>query len=226
MFYIGVRITGKKDQLKSTSSPIQTMSLWKESVIWLKLFTRIKPVLITMLLLNCAESFFWTIGPLLAEELASIHPFGGLLVSAYFLPSLIVCWMVGTVTKRFGKKRTAVVALLVGSLFLHLFWFVHHPFMFIFSAFFVSFCITIAWPSTRAAIADYISETPNYKSDVEGITDFSANIGYFVGPITAGFVAEKLGNAEAFGFLGIVVLTAAIFLIPHSKKSIVIPKKL
>lgn len=75
-------------------------------------------------------------------------------------------------------------------------------------------------PSVNGIYADFINESPHLEKEIEGIGDFSSNIGYIVGPITAGFVADFFGDFNVFVFLGICGIIFAGILFIISPKSI------
>ncbi|MCR4263577.1 MAG: MFS transporter, partial [Candidatus Roizmanbacteria bacterium] len=200
--------------------PLRHMSFLREFALWKKLGTTMRPVLILMFMLNVTDSFFWTVGPLLAEELAERHAAGGAIISVYFFPSLFIGFFVGAVTKRFGKKFTAVVTFICGSSLLLFFWLVSEPLALLVLVFFVAFFFSFSWPAIRATISDYISETGKLESEIEGVTDFSTNSGYVIGPLIAGILADYFGLQQAFALLGVLGVVVGLGLLSVSRKSI------
>lgn len=192
----------------------------KELHLWSKVGKTIFPVLIFTLLLNIIDAFFWTIGPLFAENLAGLHPLGGLLVTFYMFPSLILGWLVGNITDKFGKKRTAFFSFIIGSIFLILLTLIKNPLIVLVLVFCFSCFASLSWPAIKATFSDYISETPTLEKEIEGLADFFANIGYVIGPITAGVLADLVGNQNAFGVLGITGIVTVLVLIKITPKEI------
>jgi len=141
-------------------------------------------------------------------------------MTMYALPPLLVGWIVGSFTRRYGKKRTAFVSLFCGSVFLMLFSFIHNPYLLMFDVFVVSMFLSMAFPSINGAYADYISETGEYEREIEGLEDFYYNLGYVVGPMTAGFLADQLGNGNTFSLIGLFGAVASLVLIFVTPKSI------
>ncbi len=177
-------------------------------------------------MLNFIDAFFWTVGPLFAESLESIKRFAGLFMTAYSLPALLVGWIIGSLTKKHGKKKTAFVTLFLGSIFLAAIYFVTAPALLILMIFASSFFISMSWPAIQGAYADYISETPAYEKEIAGLQDFFTNIGYVLGPMSAGFIADRLGNQGAFSFLGIIGMGVAIILFMTTPRKINVNKEL
>ena len=187
---------------------------------WRKLDKILLPVLLMIMVLNIMDGFFWTIGPLLAESFANYHQMAGLFMSAYTLPTLLVGWWVGGVTKKFGKKRTSFISLLLGSLVLSLINFVKHPLGVIGIVFTASLAFSLAWPALKAAFADYIKETGKYEKEIEGLEDFYTNLGFIIGPILSGFLADRVGNQMTFSLLGLLGVLLALVLIKITPRKI------
>lgn len=187
-------------------------TLWTEAVLWSRLGRILFPALFLTFFLNFSDAFFWTIGPLVAQGLSGLEKFGGIFMTVYAFPPLIVGWVVGSFTSKFGKKYTAFTALFVGSLFLTLFNFIDNSFALILDVFSLSFCLSLAYPAINGAYADYISETEDYEQEIEGLEDFYTNIGYVIGPILAGALSDLLGIGSTFSLLGVLGMMTASFL--------------
>lgn len=147
-------------------------------------------------------------------------------MTAYTLPSLLVGWWVGGVTAKLGKKRTGYLGLLIGSLFLGLINFTSQPVGIILLVFVASFCLSLSWPALKAAFADYIKETGKYEKEIEGLEDFYTNLGFIIGPILGGFLADRVGNQMTFSFLGLLGVLVALVLIKITPKKINVLKTL
>ncbi|MDO8498155.1 MAG: MFS transporter [bacterium] len=209
-FLILMYVTSEK---KLNQQVIQKKStVWAELATWKRIGKIILPVLVCTLFLNIIDSFFWTIGPLFSESLTNLHPLGGLFVSVYILPGLFVGWIVGKVTHIYGKKRVAFASLLVSSLFLAMIGFVHNVILILIIVFLFAALNSLAWPAIKGAFADYISESTQSR-EIEGLEDFFTNIGYVVGPISAGFMADTFGNGGAFSLLGFLGVGIAVLLL-------------
>lgn len=193
---------------------------WSEVVLWGKVGKILLPVLLLTFFLNLADSFFWTIGPLMAESLSEIKQFSGIFMTVYALPPLLVGWMVGTFVRKYGKKHTAFLSLFFGSVFLIFFSLINNPFLLILDIFVTSFFFSMAYPAINGAYADYISETSEYEKEIEGLADFYTNLGYVIGPMMAGFMADSLGDGNTFSLLGFLGAMTALVLIIITPKNI------
>lgn len=96
----------------------------------------------------------------------------------------------------------------------------HNPILILCDVFIASFFVGFTIPAINGAYADYISESSNVEKEIEALSDFSTNIGYVIGPIIAGFLADRVGNAQTFSILGLSGMIIAIILILKTPKSI------
>jgi MFS family permease len=193
---------------------------------WKDLGKILFPVLILTLMINFIDSFFWTVGPIFAESLTEMKKFAGFFMTAYSLPALLVGWIVGSLTRKHGKKKTAFITLLIGSIFLSLINFIDNTILVILNILIASFFISMSWPAINGAYADYISETPHYEKEIAGLEDFFTNLGYVLGPVLAGVIADNIGTAGAFSLLGMIGIIVAIILLIITPKKININKSL
>ncbi|MFA6391674.1 MAG: MFS transporter [Patescibacteria group bacterium] len=181
------------------------------------------PVLMATFLLYTIEGFYWTVGPLFAEDAFLGGPLTGLFLTAFTLPPLFTGWFVGSITKRFHKKRTAFFSLFVGSSLIALFTFIPTPLLTIPLNFIAGIFIALTYPALSSAYADYIGESPDVEKDIIALEDMAMNAGYIIGPMIAGMLADMVGFASAFTAVGLCGAVVAIFLLWKTPKNITIP---
>lgn len=196
----------------------------KEIVVWIRMIKTFRVPLAFIFLLYVTESFFAVIGPLISEDLVQIHPLGGLVLSAYFLPPLFVDWLVPRVTSMYGKKRVAFTAFLIASLLLSTFVLLKSPILIVAVVLLLSTFITFSYPAIRSAVADYISENTVLEKEIEGVADFSSNLGYAIGPMLAGVLSQFFGNHMAFTIWGVIAAICILILLPYARFDIKISK--
>lgn len=186
--------------------------------LWKKIAKTITPSLWVTFYIIFIETFFWTLAPLYIKE-SNLGWYGGLFLSAFSLPALIIGWFVGNITSKFGKKKTAIVGLLIGSAILAPFAFISNTNI-ILGVVFLSACfISLSLPAINASYADYICEQPEYDGEFEGIEDLLTNVGWIFGPILGGLIAQIFNIPVAFSLLGVGgVLLAFLLLIFTPKK--------
>ena len=128
--------------------------------------------------------------------------------------------MVGGLTRKLGKKKTAFGGLLFGSLILSFFMLIKNPIGIIALTFTSSCFISLSWPAISGAYADYISETPSVEGEVEALEDFAFNLAYVLGPFFAGVLADLCGIAASFTILGIFGAVISLLLFGTAKREI------
>ncbi len=214
---MSISLTEREEYIKDER--IRSRNIFVEIYLWRRFGKILFPALILFTLLNIFDSFFWTLGPLIAQSYTQLKPFGGLFLTVYVLPSLLVGWFVGTITKKFGKRRTAYVAFFVSALILAIFSQIHNPYAILGDVFFSSIFLGLSFPSLDGAFSDYLAEVSRNEREIEAMGDFYTNIGYVVGPVAAGVLADKVGIAGAFSVLGIIsaVCAALLFLLAPRK---------
>lgn len=195
-----------------------------ELKIWQKVGRIIFPTLAFTMLLYLFDSFFWTVGPLLSESLVEIHPFGGFFMAAYTFPTLFVGWFIGPLTAKFGRQKTASLAVFFGALILASVGFMQSAILIVLAVFLFSTFASLAWPAIEGIYADYITEAPIAEREIEGVVDFFINLGYIVGPMIAGFLADSFGNTKAFTILGLFGALTSIVILKFSPKKIYVPR--
>lgn len=218
-------VVRKKDPIEDLDVNNQRRrNLFVELRLWRKLGVLLRPILIMTFYYHIIDAFFWTLIPLYVESINS-QQFGGLFLAAYSLPALLAGWFVGSVTKKYGKKRTAYVSLLIGSLILSGFAFVNSPILLVAIVFSAAFFIKMTHPVMNSSITDYVNDAPQVEVEIEGLEDFSTNVGYIIGPIAAGIMADIFGMQAAFSLLGLVGVVIAIGLLMFAPKHIIIKTK-
>ena len=219
-YFVTIFIAQQSRQKNKADKQITSDGFLSEFKLWKKISHYIIPVLAVSFMLNIVDAIYWTIGPLLSESMSFLGDLGGLFMTAYVLPPLFVGWFVGSITSKYGKKRTAFMSLFLGSLFLMLFPVFDWPIALVVLSFLSSFCTSFASPAIAAAYADYIHETPQVEKEITTIQDSFVNIGYIIGPIMAGFSGQYLGHLTTFCLLGVLGIFVSLYLLKFTPKKI------
>lgn len=222
LVYLFLSYITKKRQDYIQTEPYKHKNMALELRVWGKVGTRILPILVFTTLIYVYDSFFWTIGPIFSESLSGLHPLGGLFMSFYTFPSLLVGWFAGTIVAKLGKNKTSFIFFGLGSAMLLVMPFITNPIL-ILSAVFISSCLTsIAFTSNQSSYADFITDKPKAENEIQGLGDFSVNIGYVIGPMIAGFAADSLGEGPTFlavGAAGVLISLILLSLYSSDKKT-------
>lgn len=199
---------------------LEEKSIFREIKIWMKLGRIMWAPLLFTTLLSIYDAFFYTVGPLLAESFENIQPYNGLIMAAFSIPILLTVMFASKFTSRFGKKRTAYWGLLLGSIPLCVFPLTENPLILTVLIFISGIASSLCIPAINAVYTDFISEANEYEEDIEGVGDFMNNVGYVVGPIAAGFLADALGFFSTFAVLGVVLIIILAILIKFTPRHI------
>lgn len=222
LFFIILLFVTKKNILKEQEQhKKRRRNALFEAGLLAKLAREMMSPLIVTFFLFMVEAFFWTLAPLFAQN-SLMKNYGGFFIAAYSLPPLLLGWFVGRITRKFGKKKTAIFGLLIGSAILCSISFLQNPIMIIIFTFFASCFLGIALPSINGAYADYISEASYVEGEIEALEDFSFNLGYIIGPLSAGIISDILGITSAFTVLGAAGFVVALILLKITPKKITI----
>ncbi len=208
----------KEHPFKSGSEKPAKKNFLVEVHLWRKITFKIWPVLLMTTFLSMVLSFFWTIGPLYSE-VADLGSLNGSFVFAFAFPSLLLGWFVGPLNRFLGKKLTAFWSTLAGCLLLLILFFnFNNGWYGVLTVFGASIFLSLSFPSIAAAYGDYISENSLAQSEVQSIQDFFTNLGFIIGPVSAGVLSDFYGISPAFGYLGLFgVLLMAVLLIVTPK---------
>ena len=194
----------------------------KEFHIVKSIIITLMPVLIFNTLYLLYNGAIWTIGPIFGESANYFRGFGGYLMAAYTLPTLIISWYVGRITSNYGKKRTAYYSFLVSCLLLVPISFINNPYLIIFLVLLSSIGSSLSWPAIKGAYSDYISESHLYSKEIESLHDFTCNLGYIIGPVTAGVLADVFGIKNVFVILSSFSACIIFYLIAVTPKHITV----
>ena len=106
----------------------------------------------------------------------------------------------------------------------------HNPYLILLDVFVASSFLGFSFPALNGAFSDYLVESANREREIEALGDFYTNIGYVVGPMVAGLLADKVGIAGSFSYLGIFcAVCGALLLVMAPRKihpQIVVPRSI
>lgn len=192
----------------------RSTSLFGEIFLLLSTLKFVFPVFILTTLIFIYDAFFWTIGPLFSEQFSNIHPLNGLFMAGYSLPTLLIGWFVGDISKKFGQTKTAFYAFLFGSLALIPFAFIGKFPVLLFCIVLISSAfVAISLSTVKAIYSDLILMKPHKESEIGAWSDLGTNFGFIIGPLAAGILSDKLGNIESFSVFGVIGAMVSVILI-------------
>lgn len=185
-------------------------SFREEVVIWLGYGRTLWPLLLLYFLVLMVEAVFFTIGPVFAESLKPLHPFGGLFVTLYTVPSLIVGLFIAKIARPFGKKRATFAAGILAGSGLILMSMMSNLSLLLLFAFIAAVGQAIMYPELQAIFEDYVARAGRFGNDLIGLSAIIPSVAYVLGPITSGFLADTLGYLPLFSLSGIALLVVSL----------------
>ncbi len=191
-------------------------NFFREFYLLKKLGVQIFPILLVTFYLFFIESFFWTLGPIYAES-GELGKLGGVFLTAFQLPALLIGWFVGTLVSRYTEKTIALYGLLIGTGVLSFFMLAPNAFVATLLVFVSSLFTSAALPAVNTIYSSMIADKPDLDSEIESIEDFSFNSGYVFGPILAGSISDALSIPIAFSLLGLlgVIISGLLIVASH-----------
>lgn len=208
--------TNKRQKDPSKERPCRR-GTWSEGKMIGLVAYALFPALFSIFFINFVDSFFWSIGPLFAEELG-LGMFAGLFITAWSLPAMLLGWNAGKVALKFGKERVAYGAQLLAVLALSPIFLVHSGIAIIVLIFIAASFTALAVPAYQSMFTDYIHEREDLEKEIESLEDLYTNLGYVFGPILAGLSSDLLGYSLTFSLLGSGVALMAVFLFMANKR--------
>lgn len=236
LFFLALLFFNRKDKIDLLPLNVtKPLSFFFEAKLWMKINKIILPLVLLTLLFSIAESFFWTLGPLMTQNMKKLQavsddiynlPFDNNDPNAIYLvhesvksvyPSdmtllvlaVMAISMIGVLVflrERLGKMHTAYAIFYIGSVMMAFLYFAQKDIDVVYNIMFAFGFFSFAIPILDSAYTDYINKFSAVEKELQGIRDFFVNMGYVAGPVISGILADKVGYVRAFSVLGISYL--------------------
>lgn len=180
--------------------------------IWKLYFSRMGHLLVLYMIFYFIDASFFSIGPIFAESLKEIHPFGGLFVSLYSLPGLLGGLLVIRLALTYSKKRIAFAGGIIAGLGLLLMSAVHNVSFILLMTGFASIGMSLMYPSLGAVMENLVGRSHQFAKDLIALTSVAGSIGYIIAPALNGFLAEKFSPQLVFSLWGMLMFVYSCFL--------------
>lgn len=173
-------------------------------------------VLLLTILFTTYEGLVWAFEPLF-NKYYSLNTFTtGMLLSMFTLPFIVFSIPAGILADRYGKIKILVPGLLVTGLFIIIFGFVENPILLILSAVISSIGLAFAWSSMAGLLAD--ASTKFEKGCIVGVWNMSEGLGYLIGPVLGGLIAEYSSIKIPFIMIGFVMMLSILPVLLANRK--------
>lgn len=173
-------------------------------------------VLWLTILFTTYEGLVWTLEPLFSTHYSLNSFTTGVILSMFILPFIVFNIPAGMLADRFGKMRVLIPGLIAAGAFMIVFGLVEDTFLLAASAFASTVGLAFAWTSMAGLLADASSKSR--KGNIVGVWNTSEELGYLVGPILGGLVAQQLGINVPFIMVGLLMILTVLPVILLSKR--------
>ncbi|MFH1835264.1 MAG: MFS transporter [Methanobacteriota archaeon] len=177
-------------------------------------FTGVAVVGLT-LLLTVFDGIVWTLEPLLYRQFNLPTMAGGVILAAFVVPLIVFEAPAGYLADRVGKRKVLFIGLIVAGVSTVLFSFSSSFTALVAYAFITTTGISLVWPATEGILADHAADKK--KGEVIGVWRSSADLGYVIGPLTGGILAQYTSITTVFSIAGVVLVAASLLALSLGK---------
>lgn len=211
MISLIVFLRNKKRIIKIVHDPDKAFSFVTFRV-WSTFLGKIWPIYLFFFCLVVVDATIWSVGIFFAEELRQISPLGAFFVPAYIVPTLLAPLFAGKLARRFGKKRSAFVIAIPLSLTLFIgHWTLHSPLWHVAVMALAGCFAGMILTESEAIFEDYVARLHRFSSEMIGLVRSASSLGYIIGPLVAGLLAEVVGIERTLAVIGLLPGIAGVF---------------
>jgi len=210
---------------KREKAQLKRISIFKEIKIIKVVSKSTSLLLIILLLLMILDAFFWTLGPLLIFEYASEANLSTLFMPMYVLPGLLIPFFINYLVKNFSELKMAILGLSIAGFILIGYIITADLRVLLVLNFVSSIFSTVALVLVEGIFSHLIKNLGHDGVHLIAVKGLIADVGFIIGPISAGLLAQLFGVRETFSVLGIILFFVGVFLLIIKKKNFKLPKK-
>ena len=169
-----------------------------------------------MLLLGMWSEFIWAMEPLFVNALHTSPIIGGIILSAFVAPFAFLDYPVGRWIDRTQKKFFSILfGLILGGGGIILFSFATHPYTLVSLAALVSTGFVFFYIAVNGLFDSFSDH--HRRGYMTGVWQSAEDIGFVLGPVFGGIVADLLGLRGAFLMFGITFLLSILWVVWERK---------
>jgi len=199
---------------------IKNDKIFLKSIQYLKLFGHQGFILLFLsFIYTMTESFVITMEPLFyGPNGLNLSPtLGGLIFAMFFLPGILLSQPSGWLGDKFGKKLILIIGMVISGISLIAFSATINIKIILISAFFTAAGTTLMYPNVKGLIGDILYK--HKKGEFIGSVSVFSDLGYIIGPILGGLIAQFFGVRKIFLIAGIIfILSIIVALFINTKK--------
>ena len=175
-------------------------------------FGKLRGTGLVILFLTFIFTFFdgavWLIQPLYYTKFSANPLYGGIIMAAFVIPLVLFEVPAGALADKIGRRNVLFVGLMTAGAFSILFSYSTSLITLVLTAFMATCGLAMAWPSSEGIISEKSSSSD--RGGLIGVWSLAYDLGYVVGPLTAGLIAAYAGEKNVFVVLGGVVILSAL----------------
>lgn len=198
------------DKKTEPEPPAKKLAFLEEFRLWWRVGRKTLWVWTASLLLSLWDSLIWSMGPILlvstmAEKAAYV-------MACFGVPSVFLQGYVGHWADKKGKKEFLIIGLLIMGIFLGLFSLTDNIILKIFMALISATGASFIRPTASGLFIDMIDGYRDEEEEIAGIKGLAHNLGFIIGPVTAGFLGKSLGLPTTFLIFGVLLTIGALLM--------------
>lgn len=202
------------------------MSISKELIYWFVLVKRIWPPIVVGLAMTFISATFWTLGPLFGQELLGDSGLDWLVIVIYIIPTIPGAIILSRLKINHHKKIISEIGLLFAGICMACIFLVQDNIaLVLFLILLLGLFLSFTWPLNEAVYSDITDRAGQKRLHVTAITRANVSIGYVIGPILAGILADNTNYYVAFSVVGLVIVVISAALIVFTPKKLKLPQK-
>lgn len=218
-------VTTLKNEIKKDEEfDIGNASPLAEFKHWWVLARVIWPMLVMTLCLGFIDSTFWTIGAVWSERLSKSSFLGGMFLSFYMLPAIVVGFFVAKERIYKGKKILSEKILILAGVCLMLLGISTNIYWQLGMVILASTCLSVCGPLVQGVYSDIVSRMGHEKKEMIGLTSSVVNLAYIIWPPIIGYITSQLGERLSFSYLGLLAVLVAAGLLYVTPKKLRLPQ--
>ena len=200
------------------------LSIFKDLKLWEILGGRVFPIIIIGVIISLISAAVMSFGGLMGVEMFKGEDLDWLLIVVFAIPSIIASLILTKFSVRKYKKLISQILIILAGLSLCVMPLLKsQPIVILICFFFCSLFLSFAWIVNEAVYSDLSERARDEKIYINGMERLNDSIGYLIGPIVVGFLADKTDYYVAFAFVGFICVVLGIVLIMITPKKILIP---
>ncbi len=172
-------------------------------------------VIALTLLFTVFDGVVWTLEPLLYQQFNLSTIQGGVILAAFIIPLIVFEAPAGYLADKYGKRMILALGLIIAGVATIRFSSSENFIGLTTYAFIATLGLSLAWPATEGILADHA--TDKKKGELVGVWRSSADLGYVIGPLTGGILAQYTSITTVFSIAGVVLVAASLLALSLGK---------